>query len=184
MRFFLRRTLGGCEFGLCFDFELENDNFQISNNSNCIVDKDPLLVFTISVKSMVPLLAGILIIGLVYIAKISATIAQFISCFNPDLALKLVKKTVKIIFDKIVKEAIQNQIDSFCNRIYNFLSNVVLKQIEFIKTRNKDLAFVFNLLLKIAINKDFSKSGDALNDLFEKNSFIKINANFCDQIFK
>ena len=181
LRFFLRRTLGGCEFGLCFDFELENDNFQISNNSNCIVDKDPLLVFTISVKSMVPLLAGILIIGLVYIAKISATIAQFISCFNPDLALKLVKKTVKIIFDKIVKEAIQNQIDSFCNRIYNFLSNVVLKQIEFIKTRNKDLAFVFNLLLKIAINKDFSKSGDALNDLFEKNSFIKINANFCDQ---
>ena len=79
LKFFLRRTLGGCEFGVCLDFISDGANKDFG--PNCLVDKNPLLVFTISVKSMVPILAGILIIGLVYIASVSTTIAYWVTNF-------------------------------------------------------------------------------------------------------
>ena len=43
--FFLRRTLGECEFGVCFDFKLKNEKI---DDVNCLVDKDPLLILTIT----------------------------------------------------------------------------------------------------------------------------------------
>ena len=58
------------------------------NDYNCIIDKDPLLVFKINVKSMVPFLAGILIIGLVYITQLASSIIQLISGINIELAGK------------------------------------------------------------------------------------------------
>ena len=84
LRLFLRRTLGGCE---CADNSIVNDK-------NCLVDKDPLLCFTISVKSLIPVLAGILIIVLVYNDKLIKDIFELIS----PLGIKqIVKVTLKVI---------------------------------------------------------------------------------------
>ncbi|KAK8889049.1 hypothetical protein M9Y10_033792 [Tritrichomonas musculus] len=178
LKFFLRRTLGGCEFGLCFDFEIENINNDIINDYKCLVDKDPLLVFTISVRSMIPILAGILIIGLVYITKLALTIGQWISGFNIELAGQILKKTAKIVLEKLASQFLQDKIESFCNSICGFLINVVKNQIHFLESFDSDAAFIFDLLLRIGAAKDFSQSGDELNNLFGEKSFFKLNSNF------
>lgn len=89
LRFFLRKTLGECEFGVCYDFDLENVD------QNCLVDKDPLLFFNISVKSKFPILAAILIIGLVYIASILASISEWTAAFPTKIIKKFAKETLK-----------------------------------------------------------------------------------------
>ena len=55
LRFFLRRTPRRCEFGICFNYEYELKEF---DDKNCLFNKEPLLLFTINVRSLVPILAG------------------------------------------------------------------------------------------------------------------------------
>ena len=96
MKLFVRRTLCGCEFGICFNItcqieKLKNKflkkNKKLTDNNfdddpNCLFDKDPLLLFTINVKSLFPILAGILIIALVYLAFIIKEIMEITQILN------------------------------------------------------------------------------------------------------
>lgn len=41
LKLFMRRTLCGCEFGVCLNFNLKNDK---NDDPNCIIDLDPLLL--------------------------------------------------------------------------------------------------------------------------------------------
>lgn len=178
LKFFLRRTLGGCEFGVCFDFDLVNFNDLLKNDQNCFVDKDPLFIFTICVKSMIPILAGILIIGLVYIASLANSIFQWISTFEVKITGKLIKKTVKIVLEKLASQALDDQIDKFCNKIFDFLIDILKNQIEKLKNFLPDMANLFNILLKIAGAKDFENAADKANDLLNNSSFFKKSSNF------
>ena len=182
LRFFLRRTLGGCEFGLCFDFQIENLNENLIKDYNCLVDKDPLLIFKISVKSVVPLLAGILIIGLVYLAKLTASIVQLISRFDIQLFGKIIKKTVEVVVEQISSQFIHDKIEAFCSKLCEYLSSIIVNQISIIQEFNKDLAFIFNLLLKIAAGNDFNKSTEMINKIFENCHWIKVNLKLNQQI--
>lgn len=75
----MRRTLFGCEFGICFDFSFNNCGL---NDPYCIIDKDPMILFTLCVRSMIPILAGILIAFLVYVASIAKDIVEWIADFQ------------------------------------------------------------------------------------------------------
>lgn len=78
IRFFLRRTLGGCEFGVCvqplyeFEYDDENDNAFL----NCLIDREPLIMFTICTKTSVFWLSGILMIILVFISSLCCWIGN------------------------------------------------------------------------------------------------------------
>lgn len=93
MKLFLKRTLCGCEFGIYLDLDL--DLFKEKRlRSFCLIDQDPLLVFTINVRSNVPQVAGILIIRLVYLTAISNSIAEWILIFSEKITKTLIKKTL------------------------------------------------------------------------------------------
>ncbi|KAK8892270.1 hypothetical protein M9Y10_029495 [Tritrichomonas musculus] len=163
LRFFLRRTLGGCEFGICYDFNIQNIDAKVISDTNCLVDKDPLLLFTITVKSMVPILAGILIILLVYIASILKSIGQWISAFPVKLSTELIKKTVKTV----AKLVVDSQIEKFCDALSSFLYSKVKEQIANLKSNKSDLVHIFSVLLDIAAPKDFAECGDKITDFFK-----------------
>lgn len=66
-KLFLRRTLEGCEFGLCYEIDDDSIKEHMKNIKNCLLDIDPLFVFSIFVRSLAPFLAGILILLLLYL---------------------------------------------------------------------------------------------------------------------
>lgn len=129
LKFFLRRTLAGCEFGICFDFNLENvDEKLIGQNS--LIDRDPLFVFTISVRSMAPLLAGILIFGLVYLTSLSNTISQYVTSLPEKVGITVIKKSIKFVFTKLLQTYLKGQLEAFCNKIIEFLSKKFDQQVQ------------------------------------------------------
>ena len=107
LRLFLRRTLCGCEFGICFNLNCEIEDFE---DPNCLFDKDPILLFAINVRSMFPILAGILIIALVYLAFIIKDIIECVSAF-PGV---------------ITKDILIKGLFAFCEVVGKDLSNKVL----------------------------------------------------------
>ena len=177
IKFFLRRTLGGCEFGVCVDFDLESDD-EAFIRENCIVDRDPLLVFTISVKSMAPILAGVLIFALVFLASMSTTIMAYVSAFPVTLPAGVVKKTVKLLLEQIAISLLSKQLEDFCQKIIDFLYSKLQKQIKLIKVYNEKMGINLEILAQIIDTKDFEKSGEKLNELFHKRVRIKVNSRF------
>lgn len=59
---------------------------------------------------------GIHIIGLVYIAGIPKSIAEWITTFGARFGLELIKKTVKIVIQKLISQMFQNEIERFCQK--------------------------------------------------------------------
>lgn len=101
LKLYLRRTLAGCEFGFCLNLDIKNDNQEFLNeNPYCIVDLDPLLVFTIHVRSLFPILAIILISVLVYVGSIAKNIAKQFTF--PSNIKEAVKTTITIVADSFI----------------------------------------------------------------------------------
>lgn len=180
LKFFLRRTLGGCEFGICLDLDLEYLINKNEKDYTCLVDKDPLLMFTICVKSVAPLLAGILIIGLVYLASVSKSIAEWILAFPEKIAKTLIKKTLIEVSSIILA----SQIERLCNVVCDFLIKILDKQIKKLHNFNPEMSEIFKVLMKIINPKDFSFSGDKIHEIFENKAKIKINSNFGNMFIK
>lgn len=183
LKFFLRRTLGGCEFGVCYDFDLENCDEKLKEDQNCLFDKDPLLLFTISIKSFAPVLAGILIIGLVFIASFAKSISEWIMAFPEKITKEVIKVTVKEIASVILK----SQIEKLCEHICDFLIDKLDDEIKKMGKFDQDRACIFNLLMKLVVVKDFEKSGDKINELFSDGTLFKMKSDFgqsllCDSI--
>lgn len=177
LRFFLRRALGGCEFGVCLDYDIE---IPVSmRQHDCLIDQDPLLLFTISVKSMVPILAGILIIGLVYLASISGSIAEWIMAFPTKITKALVKKAVV----EVCTLVLSSQIESICNGICAFLMKILQNQVDKMKT-DKKVASIFQILMKLVSPKDFNLSGEAIQNLFSSKVKLNVKSNFGKRFLK
>ena len=176
LKFFLRRTLSGCEFGVCFDFFLENSNQTLVNDSNCIIDKDPLFLFTIIIKSIVPILAAILIIGLVYIAKVAEKITAYITAGPIEITSQIVKKVAKEVAKEIVNGVLRYQVDKFCDKIVNYLYEILQKQL---KTLNPEMKEIFQIMMNLVSVKDFENVGDKIHETFtEKICNIKMKSEF------
>ena len=159
----MRRTLAGCEFGVCYDFKIDDIHNKIFYDKTCLVVKDPLFVFTISVKSMIPVLAGILIIGLVYISNVAESIFEWITNF----AGKGIKEIIKITLKEIVTRISNSQNEKLCDSLCCFLQQMIVKQIEKMKIYDDKLSNLITHLLQLAVPKDFSRSAEMINNLFK-----------------
>lgn len=111
----------------CLDLLIDNKNSK-NNEDYVIIDKTPILVFTIYTWSMAPLLAGILIIVLIYVVKISMNIAKFI--VNPTgTIISTVTKYAKDKIMELANDAIPNVSAIFLTNAIQFLQSVLDDQI-------------------------------------------------------
>ena len=172
-KLFLRRTLGGCEFGLCYDFDIQCKDEEIEKLKNCLVDKDPLFVFSISVKSVVPFLAGVLVFFLLYLANIARQMVTFIQQI-PKLSAKVIKK-LTIQFAKLIAEKAFDEFeDRIVGSLCDYLKNLLNRQIDKFSQSKRSYYLLFRILSELLI--------DSVPDHIDKiyGSFstkIKINTN-------
>lgn len=54
-----------------------------------------------------------------------------------------------------------------CDAVCSFLLKIHKKQIAVMEKFEPKMAEIFNIMMKIAVQKDFSNIGDQINDIFE-----------------
>ena len=111
-------------------------------------------MFTITVKSIIPILAGILIIGLVYIASIAATITEWILAFPEKITKEVIKKTAV----EVSKILLQSTVESLCDSIIEFLFKVLDEQIKEVQHYKPKIASILQIVAKLASPIDMSAS--------------------------
>ena len=159
LKFFMRRTIAGCEFGICYDLFLSNKNF---DGMNCLIDKNPLFVFTIHTKSSTAILAGILIVVLVYIGKIVNIVLEVIQNIA-TYGIKIVAKNALLYAVKCLCEnKAGDKINDLLSNVINVLKEALNAQINNITAFHANLANKFTEILKVIDENRFSNLIDLL----------------------
>lgn len=127
LKFFLRRMICGCEFGICLDFKFEST---LKNDPTILIDKDPLFLFTLNVRSLIPILAGILILVLVYLATIAKKIFPWFAFFPSQLTKEVTLRCISVVVDVVAPELAHILLD----KIIFFLEDSLNKQLEKLNT--------------------------------------------------
>ena len=179
LRFFLRRTLGGCEFGVCIDLCIETfDNLL----PHCLIDTEPLLLFTIQTKSFIPILAGILFIVLVYTTKVCELISTEMIFFIGKFK-KVIKEGFKIVLYEVIKIFAEDKINELFSYINDKLINNLKSQIEKMRKNdpNSHVAYLLSVLSDLFNRKEYSNFNlDLLGKLginFKINNKVKDKLN-------
>ena len=171
-KLFLRRTLAGCEFGLCYEFDEINDDDYFKFVKNILFDKDPLFVFSIYVKSVIPFLAGILILLLLYLVNIIRQLAAYGNVFTASG--KIVKKVAIEVAKCIAEQIIDNLEDTAVGKLTGYLYDVLKKQIERIKFIKPKHYHLMSMIASILAEK----APDPGDKLYEKlSSKFRFNRN-------
>ena len=159
LKFFMRRTLCGCEFGICLNFPMCNQGV---TDQQCIVDRDPLFVFTICVKSIIPVLAGVLIILLVYLASMAKDIGEWFTCFPAKLTKELAMKAVGLIVSTVSEELFHFGLD----KIIELLQETLNKQLKKLRSINSNQAIEAANIIDDLKSLFTSKTGQKINEKF------------------
>ncbi|KAK8878470.1 hypothetical protein M9Y10_005243 [Tritrichomonas musculus] len=180
IRFFLRRTLGGCEFGICVDPKYENlvdkDEFL-----NCLVDKDPIIMLTICTKSTFFWIAGILMVLLVFSSSIITIIfshyitpARLGSGILSFLKKGLVSMANGIGGGEKSDDAEISIAANLCNCVFTLIINFLLnKIIANIKDSDEGFGIIADTLFSLFFQAETAKIDEKLNEaVFSK---LKIN---------
>lgn len=102
------------------------------------------------------ILAGILIIGLVYIANIAKKVYELLSGISlKDLLIEISKEAVSKI--------IESKMSELFDKIHGFFIEIIDEQIQKMNDYNVDMAFLFQLLLDLTSNREFEKQGELIN---------------------
>ena len=160
----MRRTIAGCEFGICVDLHLENRDYK-KLGENCLIDKDPLLLFSIHIKSMIPILVGVLVIVLVFIANICLVIAQ------GGLAVigkKLAKISLSTLIRFLAKKGLESQIRRIFMSINSILALKLQHQIDSIRKFNSDAADLLTTFAGVFVRNDFSSVSKGIAGVFSE----------------
>ncbi|KAK8836772.1 hypothetical protein M9Y10_037294 [Tritrichomonas musculus] len=187
LKFFLRRTIAGCEFGVCYDFGLSNEYWKQSDIKadfkNCLIDKDPLFLFTIQTKSKVAILSGILIIILVYIGRIASFIQSFIKNAAKNVKNVVLDTIIKFV-NHFSKKSLSEKIDDMLKNVMNYLKGKLDDQLDNIKRFDSDTSDSLRKLSNVLTQKEFSK---VINEILGKiGSFFvigKVAKNVFEEIF-
>ncbi|KAK8885869.1 hypothetical protein M9Y10_041326 [Tritrichomonas musculus] len=161
LRFFMRRTLAGIEIGVCVDFDISNIDKE-TLGPNCLIDKDPLFLFTIQIKSLTPIFAGILIIVLVFAAKLSTLIFDNITKIIRKFVNMGVKLTVITAIRLLATKGLKSQIDKLIKNIIDVLSAKLVIQIANIGKYDAPLADKFRNFSAIFIRNECSSISEQL----------------------
>ena len=173
---FMRRTLVGCEFGICVDPLLLDVDVQ---KKHCLFDKSPIFLMTIGCKSAKPFIAAILIIVLVFITLISVKIAKFLLVPGVPAAdiLKnmgnVIWKAVKTRCKEIIISEIVNSspIKLLLETIIKWLQNQILHLID--NDPNNHIGTIMKIVLSLLDSKAAGDVEDKIKDKIFEN--IKIN---------
>lgn len=151
---------------MCLDFCLEN---KYDLGPNCLFDKDPLLIFTLHLKcsDKGPILAGILIIVLVYISKICSFVFGGIVSFIKEVPGK---KLLNTALFEILKFLSENGASNIIDKIFNFLNekfrkileNQINKIIEY--DRTSKVANILSFVSHLINHDDFDLFNSALGN--------------------
>lgn len=161
-KLFLRRTLAGCEFGLCYEVDEINKDEYFIFFKNVLFDKDPLFVFSIYVKSVIPFLAGILMLLLLYITNIIRKIIKYANGFTltaevvKDVAVEVVKCVAEKLIEQTESTVIEKLIETLCDSVKE-----QIKRFEFSKPNHYRLMSMILTMLS-------DKIPDASDKIFEK----------------
>ena len=151
LKLFLRRTLSGCEFGFCLNLDIENKD----KDPFCIIDRDPLLVFSIFVRSMVPVIAIILISVLVYLTSLAKNISKWF--YLPSSGAIIFKKTASIFLNALES--------NFANEIYDGIFKFLEKNLDSNIEKIKDLKDDVNAKILESLKNIFGSAN--VKDLFK-----------------
>lgn len=176
IRFFLRRTLCGCEFGVCIDTECECCDQYL----NCLFDRNPILMFTICTKSTFFWIGGILIVVLVFFTFLCATLAsKYLDSGNIlpsaiNFGKKIVKKIMKL--DDIGNEETEKPkwvkiLNVAFDKIIEFLRDKINSNLNF--KSDSVIQFIIITILDLFESNEYEKLEEKLNDLTY--SKLKIN---------
>ena len=161
LRFFIKRTLAGCEFGACVDFNLTDKDYSIFGE-NCLIDKDPLFLFTIQVKSFYPLLAGMLIIVLVFASKICSMVTFSVEA----IIQKFVKMGVKLAIYSAIRFLAKKGLEMEINNLFRILINCLIAklevQVENLRTFDEEAANTFADISSILVRNKFTQVIDGI----------------------
>ena len=173
IRFFLRRTLCGCEFGVCVETNLEYpDDLQ-----NCLFDRTPLLMFTLCTKSSFVWLGGLLIIVLVFFTSVAVTIGKKI-IDSPNVTSHAWNFIKKIFFKIITKEEegrnsiVVEHINKALEKIITFLDDEIRSSLD--EHFEDKMKFIFKEILDLLKNGKIDKIDERINSQIGSN--IRINA--------
>ena len=178
LHFYIRRTMAGCEFGICVDPLLDDI---VIEESHCLFDVKPILLFAICCKSLKPFLAGILIILAIFIGFVATKLAEFFA--SPE---STVKDLIKFCGDKLfsaikskckdlVLSAISNVsiVKKIMNKIIKWLKKQILKELQY---DYDPIAIVMRIVLNI-LDSDGEpirkKANEAFTSLFTINPLAK-----------
>ena len=121
LKLYLRRTLCGGEFGICLNTNFIESEF---DDNTCLIDKDSIVLVSLKIKSVIPILSGILIIFIVYVASIVKKIIQVATDLS-KLPTETVKQGFIILGQMIGSEAL----DTVFDKISDFLRGLLMKTI-------------------------------------------------------
>ncbi|KAK8889505.1 hypothetical protein M9Y10_034254 [Tritrichomonas musculus] len=117
---------------------------------------------------MAPLLAGVLIFGLVYLISLSSTISQYVTSLPEKVGITVIKKSIKFVFTQLLQTYLKGQLEAFCNKIIEFLNKKFDQQIQIISTFSTKLARYLRVLASIINPKnDFTLIERKIRSMFE-----------------
>lgn len=173
MKFFLRRTLGGCEFGICYDFEFENTDDQFKNDTNRLIDIDPMFIFSIHICSYTAFMASVLILLLLYLLNLARKIFSFMS------AGQIVKTVAKEAAEYCVGKLLDCAEEKIIERITEYLKEIIETQMEKIGFSNEVYSVIIDWIVDFVSGKLSDKIDtvhDFLKEKFKFNFKFKIKS--------
>lgn len=120
---------------------------------------------------MAPILAGVLIILLVYAASLADEITKWIATFPEKLTLETMKRAAALIVKVVAKELADFALD----KLIAFLKKVLGKQLDKLEGNQSSLAQVSVVIIKSLMQIFESSIGDKINDKLSDLIGDKIN---------
>ena len=166
LRFFLRRTLAGCEFGIYVNPSCECTDYY----PNCLIDNDPIILFTICTKSKFFWISGILIMVLIFATSLFTFVYKNFfedKIITEAIVSKIKEIAVNILFgndedDDEELAAIPKAVNALLEKLIEKLQS---KIIENMKVKDIGISYIAQAILGVfspIFNLDF------FNTLFTK----------------
>ena len=161
LKLYLQRTLCGGEFGIYL-----NANFMESdiNKPLYLIDKDAIVLISLKINSIIPILSGIWVIFLVYIASLVYKFAKFLQGFPTKFSTDMVITGLNVIAEDLFKKASKKLLEKAINLLNDQLSEQIAK---LSKTKGK-IADFMSVLTVIFDSKIFDFASDKVAEGVEK----------------
>ena len=124
----------------------------------------------------------ILIFGLVYLASVSATIAEYVTAFPQKIGVTIIKKTIKSVFSQLILSNLSGYLENICDKVIDFLNIKLVGLIDMIYLFDINISNILKSISQIISVVEFAKTGDTINNLFNNNVHFSLNNPLMDSL--